>query len=86
MAAVIPPREIPVVVISSGDQPPEQIASHRALAENSFGGRHITAARSGLVFSGLLSPPPLGVGGTRVTFPRPSFLSGPNSRLPSRFP
>ena len=47
MAAVIPPREIPVVVISSGDQPPEQIASHRALAENSFGGRHIMAARSG---------------------------------------
>jgi pimeloyl-ACP methyl ester carboxylesterase len=47
MAAVSPPREIPVIVISSGDQPPEQIAAHRMLADSSFGGRHITATRSG---------------------------------------
>ena len=47
MARVVPPREIPVVVISSGDQPPEQIAAHRTLAERSIGGRHVTAARSG---------------------------------------
>jgi pimeloyl-ACP methyl ester carboxylesterase len=47
MAMCIPPRELPVVVISSGDQPPEQIAAHRALAESSFAGRHVTAVRSG---------------------------------------
>ena len=47
MAMCIPPRELPVVVISSGDQPPEQIAAHRTLAEASLGGRHVTAARSG---------------------------------------
>jgi pimeloyl-ACP methyl ester carboxylesterase len=47
MAAVVPPREIPVVVISSRDQPPEQLAAHQALAEGSFGGRHITATQSG---------------------------------------
>jgi pimeloyl-ACP methyl ester carboxylesterase len=42
----IPPREIPVIVISSGDQPPEQIAAHRMLAERSAHGRHVVAARS----------------------------------------
>lgn len=47
MTALVPPREIPVVVISGGDQPPDQIAAHRMLAESSLHGRHITAARSG---------------------------------------
>jgi pimeloyl-ACP methyl ester carboxylesterase len=47
MAALAPPREVPVVVISSGDQPPEQIAAHRRLSECSHGGRHVIAARSG---------------------------------------
>jgi pimeloyl-ACP methyl ester carboxylesterase len=47
MARCIPPRELPIVVISSGDQPPEQIAAHRTLAESSFDGRHVIAARSG---------------------------------------
>ena len=47
MMAPTPPREIPVVVISGADQPEEQIAAHRMLAERSIGGRHITAARSG---------------------------------------
>jgi pimeloyl-ACP methyl ester carboxylesterase len=42
----IPPREIPVVVISSGNQPPEEIAAHRLLAEQSVAGRHVIAARS----------------------------------------
>jgi pimeloyl-ACP methyl ester carboxylesterase len=42
----VPPREIPVSVISSGDQPPEQIAAHRALAERSGSGHHVIAARS----------------------------------------
>jgi pimeloyl-ACP methyl ester carboxylesterase len=47
MAAFVPPREIPVVVISSGDQAPEQIAAHQRLAERSVAGRHIIATRSG---------------------------------------
>jgi hypothetical protein len=47
MAICLPPPELPVVVISSGDQPPEQIAAHRMLANSSFVGRHVTAARSG---------------------------------------
>lgn len=46
-AMCVPPRELPVVVISSGNQPSEQIARHRTLAESSLGGRHVTAARSG---------------------------------------
>jgi pimeloyl-ACP methyl ester carboxylesterase len=37
---------IPVTVISSGDQPPEQIAAQRLLAEKSERARHLTAARS----------------------------------------
>ena len=41
------PKEIPVVVISSGNQPPEEIAEHRVLADRSAKGRHIMAARSG---------------------------------------
>ena len=47
MATFVPPREIPVVVISSSDQPPEQIAAHRLLTERSAIGRHILATRSG---------------------------------------
>jgi pimeloyl-ACP methyl ester carboxylesterase len=46
LGAFIPPREIPVIVISSGDQPPEQITAHRLLAERSANGRHVIAARS----------------------------------------
>jgi pimeloyl-ACP methyl ester carboxylesterase len=46
MGGSIPPRDIPVIVISSGDQPPEQIAAHRMLAERSAEGRHVIAARS----------------------------------------
>ena len=44
--AVAPPREVPLVVISSGDQPAEQLAVHRSLAERSAAGRHIVAAQS----------------------------------------
>jgi pimeloyl-ACP methyl ester carboxylesterase len=47
MATIVPPREIPVVVISSRDQPEEQIAAHQMLAERSAFGRHIIANRSG---------------------------------------
>ena len=46
MDALIPPRNIPVVVISSGTHPPEQIAAHRMLAERSADGRHVVATRS----------------------------------------
>ena len=46
MASVTVPREIPVVVISSGNQPPEYLEGHRRLAESSDGGRHIIAERS----------------------------------------
>jgi pimeloyl-ACP methyl ester carboxylesterase len=44
--APIPPRDIPVVVISSGNQPSEQLAAHRLLADRSAHGRHVMAARS----------------------------------------
>jgi pimeloyl-ACP methyl ester carboxylesterase len=47
LAACVPPRHIPIVVISSADQPPEQLAAHRMLADSSFDGRHVTASRSG---------------------------------------
>ena len=47
MAAAVLPLDIPVVVISGGDQPPEQTAAHRMLAATSARGRHVTAARSG---------------------------------------
>jgi len=46
LAAVNPPPGIPVVVISSGNQPPEQIAEHRELAARSARARHVVAARS----------------------------------------
>jgi pimeloyl-ACP methyl ester carboxylesterase len=46
IAAAAVPREIPVVVISGGDQPAEQLAAHRKLAEASNDGRHIVAKRS----------------------------------------
>ena len=46
LAALNPPAGIPVVVISSGNQPPEQIAEHRDLAMRSVRARHIVAARS----------------------------------------
>lgn len=46
IAAAIPPRDVPLVVISSGDQHAEQLAIHRSLAEASVNGRHVVAARS----------------------------------------
>lgn len=47
ISAIVTPPDLPVVVISGGDQPLEQIAAHRMLAERSSGGRHVMAARSG---------------------------------------
>ena len=46
IARIVVPREIPTVVISGGNQPPEQLDAHRLLAEASDEGRHIIAARS----------------------------------------
>jgi pimeloyl-ACP methyl ester carboxylesterase len=40
------PPSLPVVVISSGVQPPEQLAAHRALADSSKTGRHVIATAS----------------------------------------
>jgi pimeloyl-ACP methyl ester carboxylesterase len=46
IAAVVPPREVPLVVISSGDQSVQQLAVHRRWVEDSVGGRHVVARRS----------------------------------------
>jgi pimeloyl-ACP methyl ester carboxylesterase len=40
------PSALPVVVISSGNQPPGQLAVHRELAEGSSAGRHVVAPQS----------------------------------------
>ena len=47
MASLTPPPEVAVVVLSSGKQPPEELARHRALSESSPRGRHVVATRSG---------------------------------------
>ena len=39
--------DVPVVVISSGQLPPDRIEEHRALARLSSHGRHIRAEKSG---------------------------------------
>lgn len=39
--------DIPLVIISSGDQPPETIAKHRELTHLSSQSRHIVASNSG---------------------------------------
>jgi pimeloyl-ACP methyl ester carboxylesterase len=46
IAAVQPPREIPVVVISSGDRTPDELDAHRALVDAAAYGRHVVAAQS----------------------------------------
>jgi pimeloyl-ACP methyl ester carboxylesterase len=46
MADFIPPPHIPIVVITAGDQPPSNVAAHRALAQASSSGRHILADKS----------------------------------------
>jgi pimeloyl-ACP methyl ester carboxylesterase len=39
--------DVPVTVISSGDQPPDVIAAHHALARKSSRGRVVVATKSG---------------------------------------
>ncbi len=46
IAQVVSPAESPTVVISSGNQPREQIDMQRMLAQASHAGRHIIAGRS----------------------------------------
>jgi pimeloyl-ACP methyl ester carboxylesterase len=46
IAAMLPPPAIPTVVISSGNNPPERIDEHRALASISADARHVVASRS----------------------------------------
>jgi pimeloyl-ACP methyl ester carboxylesterase len=46
IAAMLPPPAIPTVVISSGNNAPEQIDEHRALASRSADARHVIANRS----------------------------------------
>jgi pimeloyl-ACP methyl ester carboxylesterase len=46
LTALNPPPGIPVVVISSGNQPSDQIGEHRELAARSAQARHVVAARS----------------------------------------
>ena len=47
MADVAVPADIPVVVISSAEQPPLQLEAHRQLAARSRDGRHLVATRGG---------------------------------------
>lgn len=46
LADGVPPPDVPVIVISSSDQPTEGLAAHRQLAESSRSGQHIIARRS----------------------------------------
>ena len=46
VAGIAPPREVPMTVISAGDQPHDQLGQHRQLAEASAQGRHLVAAGS----------------------------------------
>jgi pimeloyl-ACP methyl ester carboxylesterase len=47
IAAITPPPNIPVVVISGAHQPASEVAAHRRLAAASPGGRHLIAEKSG---------------------------------------
>ena len=47
IAAMAPPPQIPVVVISGGHQTPETIAAQRRFADASLKGRHVIADESG---------------------------------------
>lgn len=44
--ATRPPEGMPLIVISSGNHPPEEIAQHRALASRASEARHVVADRS----------------------------------------
>ena len=46
IAQIIPPQEIPTIVISSGTQPAEHIEMQRMFADASRGGWHVVAAKS----------------------------------------
>jgi pimeloyl-ACP methyl ester carboxylesterase len=46
IAATLPSARIPLIVISSGNHPPQEIAEHRALASRASDARHVVADRS----------------------------------------
>jgi pimeloyl-ACP methyl ester carboxylesterase len=46
IAATQTPAGLPLIVISSGNHPPEEIAQHRALAARASAARHVVADRS----------------------------------------
>ena len=46
LAAPQPPPAIPLIVISSGNHPPQELAEHRALSARASSGRHVVADRS----------------------------------------
>ena len=46
LAAAQPPPATPLIVISSGNHPPQELAEHRALAARASAGRHVVADRS----------------------------------------
>lgn len=46
IATTLPPPAIPLIVISSGNHPPQEIAEHRALASRASAARHVVADRS----------------------------------------
>jgi pimeloyl-ACP methyl ester carboxylesterase len=46
IAAIYPPPDVPITVISGGDRPRALLEAHRGLAEASPAGRHLVAARS----------------------------------------
>jgi pimeloyl-ACP methyl ester carboxylesterase len=41
------PNDVPIVVISAGDQPDDVNAAHERLARSSLRGRHVVATNSG---------------------------------------
>lgn len=74
MASFVPSDRVPVIVISGGDQPPDQIDAHRKLAESSRDGRHVIAARSGHWI--LFDEPELIVSAVRDLVGRASTIGG----------
>jgi pimeloyl-ACP methyl ester carboxylesterase len=81
IAAIQLPRHIPVVVISSGDQPQEYLDAHRRLAAASSDGRHVIAARSAHWVQ--FDEPELVIGVIKDLVEQSRSLDGPTARVRS---